>query len=192
MHFQPDTIYHIYNRGNRQRKIIFNRKNYLYFLEKVRKYILPRCDVLCWCLMPNHFHLLVYANELSIRPLAKAIIPTQYLTEGIRLLLSSYTKGIQKQEGFKGNLFQQKTKAKAVGVDNTNYPLTVFHYIHQNAYKANLVRKIEDWEFSSFLDYTGRRNGTICNKDLAIKLLDLDMECFYEESYKVIPDICVD
>lgn len=188
MNFQPNTIYHIYNRGNQQQNIFFNRDNYLYFLKKFRKYIAPYCDVLCWCLMPNHFHFLVNTNEQSVQFIPKATIPIQYLTEGIRLLLSSYTKGIQKQQGFTGNLFQQKTKAKAVNDKDEDYSCIAFHYIHQNPYKANMVVKMEDWEFSSFPDYIEERNGTICNKKLAIELLDLDMRYFYEESYKVIAE----
>ena len=188
MNFQPETIYHIYNRGNQQRQIFFKRDNYIYFLEKLRKYVVPRCDILCWCLMPNHFHLLAYTTEQSVAPLQKSNIPSQHLTEGIRLLLSSYAKGIQKQERFTGNLFQQKTKAKCVSDKNGNYALTSFHYVHQNPFNAKLVKAIEDWEFSSFLDYLERRRGTICNKELAIKVLGLDMRYFYEESYNAIPE----
>ena len=121
MNFQPETIYHIYNRGNQQQTIFFNRENYIYFLEKFRKYIVPYCDVMCWCLMPNHFHFPVHANEQSVQEIPKGNIPVQRLTEGIRLLLSSYMKGIQKQQDFKGNLFQQKTKAKAVSEKHLDY-----------------------------------------------------------------------
>ena len=187
MNFQPGTIYHIYNRGNQQQTIFFDRGNYIYFLEKVRKYILPRCDLLCWCLMPNHFHFLLHANAQTVMPVSKSIIPTQHLTEGIRLLLSSYTKGIQKQRGFKGNLFYQKTKAKPVNDDGLSYSLTAFHYIHQNPYKAKLVEKMEEWEFSSFADYLERRSEDLCNKALAENLLDLDLKRFYEISYQAIP-----
>jgi REP-associated tyrosine transposase len=188
MNFQPDIIYHIYNRGNQQQNIFINHDNYIYFLEKMRKYILPRCEILCWCLMPNHFHFLVYTNEESGRLIPKTPIPIQNLTEGIRLLLSSYAKGLQKQQGFKGNLFQQKTKTKAVSGNNTSYGVTAFHYIHQNPYKSNLVRKMEDWEFSSFRDYIAKGSGSLCNKKLGVSLLDLDIERFYEESYQVIPE----
>ena len=188
MNFQPDTIYHIYNRGNQQQNIFIDRDNYIYFLEKVRKYILPRCELLCWCFMPNHFHFLVYANEKSTQLIPKTPVPIQNLTEGIRLLLSSYTKGLQKQQGFKGNLFQQKTKAKAVSGNDTSYAVTAFHYIHQNPYKANLVNKMDDWEFSSFTDYLGKRNERLSNQKLGVRLLDLNIERFYEESYRVIPE----
>jgi putative transposase len=132
INFQPETIYHIYNRGNQQQNIFFNDDNYIYFLEKVRKYISPRCELLCWCLMPNRFHFLVYTSKESTQWIPKTPIPIQNLTEGIRLLLSSYTKGLQKQQGFKGNLFQQKTKAKAVSDNDITYAATAFHYIHQN------------------------------------------------------------
>jgi putative transposase len=188
MHFQPEAIYHIYNRGNNQQCIFFNRDNYIFFLKKVRKYILPNCDLLCWCLMPNHFHFLANANEKSAAVISKAVIPVQNLSEGVRLLLSSYTKALQKQSGLKGNLFQQKTKAKLVSGSSLNYTATAFHYIHQNPYRAKLVNAMESWEFSSFQDYIGKRNGSLCNKDLAISLLDLDMKRFYEDSYRVIPE----
>ena len=130
MYFQPDTIYHIYNRGNQQQTIFFNRNNYIYFLEKVRKYIVPCSNILCWCLMPNHFHFLIDANKKSCEEITRPGMPTQRLTENIRLLLSSYTKGLQQQQNFKGNLFQQKTKAKAVTVGERSYAFTAFNYIH--------------------------------------------------------------
>ncbi len=47
---------------------------------------------------------------------------------------------------------------------------------------------MEDWEYSSFRDYLGLRNGTLTNKELAIQLLDLDMNRFYEDSYGIIND----
>ncbi|HEX5150408.1 MAG TPA: hypothetical protein VFW07_03105 [Parafilimonas sp.] len=190
MQFQPETIYHIYNRGNRQQTIFFNRDNYIYFLEKVRKYMLPCSDILCWCLMPNHFHFLVNTTEASCTMVEKQNLPVQRLTESIRLLLSSYTKGIQKQQQFKGNLFQQKTKAKPVSGTERSYAFIAFNYIHQNPYNAGLVKKIEDWEFSSFRDYIGMRKGNLCNQQLAALLLDLDTNIsnFYKASYMVIPD----
>lgn len=106
------------------------------------------------------------------------------LTESIRLLLSSYTKGFNKQYNKTGNLFQQKTKAKCVS--DEQYSVTAFHYIHQNPMAAGLVSKMEDWEFSSFADYAGKRNGTLCNQPLAYELLDLDRAHLYNESYAMI------
>ncbi len=49
-----------------------------------------------------------------------------------------------------------------------------------------MVTKLEDWEFSSFRDYMGIRNGKLCDQDLAFELLGLSKDRFYEESYQVI------
>ena len=59
-------IYHIYNQGNNKQKIFFRRENYLYFLNKIHEYIIPYGDGLAWCLMPNHFHLMVYVHTLEV------------------------------------------------------------------------------------------------------------------------------
>lgn len=103
----------------------------------------------------------------------------------IAIILRSYTQGINKRFNRSGSLFQQKTKAKCL--QNKDYPFTCFHYIHQNPMKAKLVNKMEDWLFSSFKDYAGLRNGTLCNKGVSQLLLAIpsdDVE-FYRESYQV-------
>ena len=65
---------------------------------------------------------------------------------------------------------------------------TTFQYTHQNPLKANLITRLEDWEFSSFADYAGLRNGKLCNKDLAFSLFDLHNDSFLADSYKELPD----
>src|ERR1035438_4427872 len=114
MNFISQNIYHIYNRGNNKQSIFFTDDNYLYFLQKVRKYVFPHCDILAYVLMPNHFHFLIHADERTEKQLPNPIITRNVLSEGFRLLLSSYTKGINKQEDRTGNLIQQKTKSKCV------------------------------------------------------------------------------
>ena len=56
MYFLSESFYHIYNRGNNRERIFFQYRNYNYFKEKLKKYLLPFVDVISWCLMPNHFH----------------------------------------------------------------------------------------------------------------------------------------
>ena len=51
---------------------------------------------------------------------------------------------------------------------------------------AKLALKMEDWNYSSFKDYAGLRNGTICNRDLAFSLLGLERDSIYTDSYKII------
>jgi len=186
MEFYKNELYHIYNRGNRKQIIFFRRENYLYFLEKVKRYLLPHCDLLAYSLMPNHFHFLIYSDQRTISTKLIGGKEKNLLSEGIKNLLSSYTQGINKQNNSTGSLFQQNTKAKAIVKGGANYDLTCFHYIHQNPVMAKLVKRMEDWPYSSFSDYCGLRSETFCNKELAARLLDLNMKSFYEDSYKML------
>jgi putative transposase len=110
----------------------------------------------------------------------------QNLSLAIGTLLSSYTKAINKQQNRSGSLFRKETKSKNGIVDgfitvngknkdlffkpDNHYEAICFDYIHQNPVKAGLVRKVEEWRYSSALDYAGLRNGTLCNQELARKL----------------------
>jgi putative transposase len=188
MEFFENELYHLYNRGNNKQRIFFNPENYLYFLKKVRISILPHCDILAYCLMPNHFHFLINSDKRTVAKKTIAGTERNLLSEGVRNLLSSYTQAINKQNSTTGSLFQQNTKAKWIQKGSNLYDLLCFHYIHQNPIKAKLVEKMEDWEYSSFKDYCGMRNGSLCNKQLAIQLLDINMKRFYEDSYTIIND----
>ena len=76
MHFEEGYIYHIYNQGNNKQRLFFNRDNYLFFLRKIKVHLLPYVDILAWCLMPNHFHLMVLVNsaELPVKPRASLVL----------------------------------------------------------------------------------------------------------------------
>ncbi len=165
MEFSENNIYHVYNRGNNKQQIFFSRNNYLYFLKLARKFLRSHADFLAYTLMPNHFHFLIIAKERTIRKKLFHGSERNLFSEGIRMLLSSYTQAINKQEGRTGSLFTQNTKAKCLTTTTSreNDPFIAFSYIHQNALKAKLVTRIEDWQFSSFPDYAGLRNGTFCN-----------------------------
>lgn len=182
MQFTEGSFYHIYNRGNDKQTVFFQDRNYHFFLQKVEKYIVPNADLLAWCLMPNHFHFLVKANAASTKIVKEKPIPINALTEGIRLLLSSYAKAIQKQESMTGNLFQQKTKFKCLD----GYLSTAFHYIHQNPLKSNLVDRLEDWRWSSLPEYLGNEATQLCKREAAYKHVEINWERLLEESYLVI------
>jgi len=178
MNFISQNIYHIYNRGNNKQTIFLKEGNYIYFLQKVRKYIVPHCEILAYVLMPNHFHFLIYADDRTEKQSANMPIQRNMLSEGIRLLLSSYSKGINKQETRTGNLIQQKTKSKCVydKLSKNDYAAICFQYIHQNPVRAGLVNKMEDWHYSSYRDYAGLRKGTLCNQDLAKNIIGMQVE----------------
>jgi REP element-mobilizing transposase RayT len=149
----------------------------------VEKYIKPNSELLAWCLMPNHFHFLVKANATSTKIIKEKPIEINALTEGIRLLLSSYTKAIQKQESMTGNLFQQKTKFKCVD----GYLSTAFHYIHQNPLRSNLVDRLEAWPWSSLPEYLGNGTTQLCKRETAYQDVEINWQRLLEESYLVIP-----
>ena len=186
MIFSEGELYHIYNRGNNKQSIFFKPDNYIFFLKKIGHFISPHCDILAYCLMPNHFHFMIHSGDKTVQTVKIGNTERNILSEGIRNLLQTYTKAINKQNNTTGSLFQQNTKAKCLSEGSNFYDLVCLHYIHQNPVKAKLVKKMEDWPYSSFNDYCELHNGTLCNKELAIRLLDINMKPFYEDSYKII------
>lgn len=144
MQFEVGHLYHIYNQGNNQQKIFFERAHYLFFLRKMRIYLLPYCDILAYCLMPNHFHWMVRVNavEVSVGVETETVGVTQSdtnslstietvgvtqsdtdslcrakertLNDSIGILLRSYTRAINKQLSRSGKLIREKTKAECL------------------------------------------------------------------------------
>ncbi len=201
MQIEKGNIYHIYNQGNNRQKIFFDRENYFFFLKKTKKYILPYADVLAWCLMPNHFHLMVLVNheKLLIESVSEGFAQSETLAgssklrtinSSIGIMLRSYTNAINKQRGRTGSLFRKETKAECVNCFNGStpnfinandiniqfsedqYPQICFNYVHDNPVKAKLVENAEDWEFSSAMDYAGFREGKLINKKVAEEYVD--------------------
>ncbi|ADQ78172.1 hypothetical protein Palpr_0010 [Paludibacter propionicigenes WB4] len=196
MNFEPGNLYHVYNQGNNRQKIFFSRENYLFFLKKIKTHILPHADIVAWCLMPNHFHLMIYVKDAEIEvgteigstTLSRATntnrtrtAKMQNLNKSIAILLTSYTRAINIQEKRSGSLFKPHTKAECltkingitpaffgshinVRIPEKEYPQVCFNYIHQNPVTANLVKLPEEWEFSSYADYCGIRNGKLINR----------------------------
>lgn len=195
MIFESGNLYHIYNQGNNRQKIFYVRDNYLFFLNKLKRHILPYSDILAWCLMPNHFHLLVYVKQVYI-PVSDGVTQSHPVTkarevslnESIGIMLRSYTRAINKQEQRVGGLFREETKAECltaidgitpsfyntpsgtlINVSNPEkeYPQICFDYIHFNPVSAGLTLTPEEWEFSSFRDYCGMRDGRLINRERA-------------------------
>lgn len=104
--------------------------------------------------MPNHYHLLVYlhGNEFS----HKVMQPFG----------TSYTKAINKVQNRVGALFQGRFKG--IHIENDSYLLHLSRYIHRNPVEAGLVSRPADWEFSSYRDYIGLRNGTLPKPDIIL------------------------
>jgi putative transposase len=187
MKLESNRLYHCYNQGNYQQQLFFSNADYLYFLRRVRLKILPFSDILAYCLMPNHFHFLLQPNEKGIQEFQSGSLITSHFNNGIRILQTGYASYINRLHGKKGSLFKQKCAVKQVEFDQAiNYSLNCFHYIHQNAFKAGLCTKMQEWPFCSYADYSGFRNGTLCNQELAIQLLDINKATFIEDSERYL------
>jgi putative transposase len=151
--------------------------------------------------MPNHFHFMIYADERCDSKIKQGGIYLDPITNSVRKLLSGYARIYNNQYRQTGSLFRQKTKAKCISAIEIkpnspdlvqDYYVNCFHYTHQNPFVANLVEKLEDWEFSSFQDYAGIRNGTLCEKDLAAIHCAYNPENFIEKSYELVNKKFVD
>jgi putative transposase len=188
MNFQPGNLYHIYNRGNNRQLVFFNPENYELFISKLASEIGSCCEILAYCLMPNHFHIMIKATEKTILVPEKNYISKTQLGEGMRVLLSSYARKINKQEKRTGSLFTQNTQAKVLSdwSANYNYAEYCFYYIHRNPFKGMLVDKLEDWPYSSYNDYLNLDRPSICRRDLAHRELNIDWDNFkaFSEGYQ--------
>jgi len=196
MQFESGHLFHIFNQGNNRQRIFFERENYLFFVEKIRDHVIPFADILAWCLMPNHFHLMVYVNQVEVSPgatpsrtrtnIQSRARTTMSFNQSLGIMLASYTRAINKQQDWTGSLFRCETKAVCltdikgispnwitemgvtqfvIDIPEKEYPNVCFNYILKNPVKDGLVKSAKDWEFSSYLDFIGIRNGKLINRD---------------------------
>ena len=193
MKFQENSIFHVYNQGNNRDDIFFTKENYRFFKQKMKQHISPYADFLCYCLMPNHFHWLIYVRHttLPIYDEFKQQTINRTLNDSIGILLRAYTRAINNQENRSGSLFRKETKAKDGWEDPSVLPgtpdfrkvyknwdfygINCFNYIHENPAKAGLVNNPLEWEHSSIHEFQGRHKHQLCNVELARELLRLPM-----------------
>jgi REP element-mobilizing transposase RayT len=187
--FLAEEFYHVYNQGNNREPIFLGHDNYIYFISLVEKFVLPHCTILSWCLMPNHFHFLIRADERSIKTKSVGSLTLSELSNGFRLIQSSYSQAFNKRNNRTGSLFRQNSKAKWIETARDSaYLKMCFHYIHQNPLRARLIARLEDWPYSSFQEYFLKSTSPITDINLGIMYLDLDMHTFYKESHQLIKD----
>ena len=154
--FVPDVYYHFYNRGNNRQAIFFESDNYLYFLSGIKKYLLPVVNIVAYCLMPTHYHILV-----RVKPQTSEV--SLWVSRAMQKFLISYTKAINKRFARVGSLFQGQFQAKPI----QTYPhlLNLCVYIHANPVKDGLVALPEDWIYSNYLDWLGQRDGRLIDRE---------------------------
>lgn len=159
----PGRFYHIYNRGINSGQIIFERRNYLYFLQLYAKYMLAVFDTYAYCLLGNHYHLLVRVKTEQERLHAlQAHTSAGRLDQPERLAQSqlksasdhfnhmqiAYTMSINKAYGRTGGLMERPFRRKLV--ESNAYFTNLVAYIHQNPQKHGIVNDFRDWPWTSY------------------------------------------
>ncbi|MFH2103562.1 MAG: transposase [Chloroflexota bacterium] len=165
--FFPGQYYHLYNRGNNRQAIAFEAANYLYFLRGVKKYLRPAAEIVAYCLMPTHYHILVrvktQTSEVQTSEVLKTSEVSRQVSRAMQKFLISYTKAINKRFERVGALFQGQFQAKPI--QNYGHLLNLCVYIHANPVKDGLVDAPEDWIYSNYLEWMGERNGTLVDRE---------------------------
>jgi hypothetical protein len=134
---------------------------------------------------------LIYATQESASLKQSGNVQTTPLSNGFRLLQSRYAQYFNNKQNRSGSLFRQKAKAKCLREGSANYLYIAFQYIHQNPLKAGLTNKLEDWQYSSFLDYANLRKGTLCDMQLAQKWIEFDANSFTTTAYNLVDDTAI-
>lgn len=111
-------------------------------------------EIICFCLMPNHFHLLVrQIKELKISKLLSKVC-------------TSYSKRFNKKYGHIGHVFQDQFKS--ILVEDNNQLLHLSAYIHSNPKASNLVEDLGDWRFNSYLNFINKEQYNLCSKNIVL------------------------
>jgi REP element-mobilizing transposase RayT len=153
----PGSWYHIYNRGVASGPIYLSADHYALFLRGIMRFMAPGEDqVIAYCLMPNHYHLLLRMGPDD-------------LSGAMQRLAMSYVNAFNFRLGRSGPMFHGRFQAKLV--DRDDYLLHLTRYIHRNPVDALLVRRAEDWPYSSYRDYIDVRRGEIPSPGLALGIL---------------------
>jgi REP element-mobilizing transposase RayT len=138
----PGAIYHVTSRGDR-RDAIFDddtdRQTFLLVLARA----VQRFDaqVLAYCLMGNHYHLVLHTRQANLSLL-------------MRQLNGVYTQTFNRNHDKVGHVFQGRFKA--ILVDRDNYLLALCRYVDLNPVRARMVAKPTNWPWSSYRAHAGR------------------------------------
>ena len=165
--FESGCYYHLYNRGNNKEHIFFEDENYSFFLNLMIKYILPVSEVYSYCLLPNHYHILIKIKEVNN-------LPENYtngkakLSQPFSNFLNAYTKSINKKYGREGSLFQKNLKK--IKITNEKYLQNLILYINTNP-SHHEIENYKTYKHSSYKTLISNQKTNIYRKDV-IELFD--------------------
>ncbi len=168
----PNHLYHIYNRAVEKRTIFYTEKDYNKFLERIFYYSHEtNVKILSYAILPNHFHLLLEEPTSQVERPARS---DTAISKFMSLLLNSYTKYFNSNKDHSGRIFQGPYKSKLI--KNNSYLETILAYINLNPIKHKIVKKIDDWYYTSHCELLERmdKNKKIISKNDFLNIEDYE------------------
>jgi len=134
-------IYHVLNRGNAKQEVFHYKEDYSDFMRLLKEAKERFSIILAYCLMPNHFHLVVQ--------------PTQgnQLSKGMQWLMTSHVRRYHKSNGPSGHIWEGRFKSFLVQEDE--HLITVLRYLEGNPVRAGLAASAREWAWSSHRERIG-------------------------------------
>ena len=160
---QPGLTYHIYNRGNNSQDTFFEDRNYRYFINRMVKYLTTIGEVYAFCLMKNHYHLVIKIHEPEQLPLKYQSNPSQVISNW----LNSYVKMINLTQNRTGSLFEKNFERKIITTND--YLRQAIIYSHQNPLKHRITKDYINYPYSS-MDHFKKESTYLINTGLVFEL----------------------
>ncbi len=159
------AVHHVMNRGVNHQAIFFGDSDRVLFGSLLADvHVRFGVEVLAYCLMGNHFHLLVRT-------------PTAGLSDAMHRLASLFSRRVNDRIGRDGPLFRSRFASYLVTTDR--YLLAATRYLHRNALDVRGVRHIDAYRWSSYLTYMGRRPcPPFVRTDLVLDLFGRRLDAF--------------
>jgi hypothetical protein len=174
---EKGKFYHVFNRGNNGDNLFYNIGNYEFFLRRLDFYLSNYIDLFSYCLLPNHFHLLIRVKGSDALHLKDAKhLSNKYDPVSLAFLkfFTSYSKAINKQQKRHGSLFENPFKR--ILVNNTKYFTYLVFYIHANPQIHGICDDFRMYPWSSY-ERILKNNPTKLRKDEVLKWFS-DKECY--------------
>lgn len=156
--FEPlqfGSIYHIYNKGINGADLFVEARHYYKFLWLYEKHITPVADTFAWCLLRNHFHLLVRCKDKkqlqADAAFGKTLQPgfdSQILVLRFSALFNAYAQSFNYSTERTGGLFHTPFKRKTV--HDPEYFKSLVFYIHNNPVKHGFCERVQEYPWSSY------------------------------------------
>ncbi|WP_430933419.1 transposase [Saccharicrinis sp. 156] len=143
---QEEKFYHIWNRGNNRENLFYNNGNYEYFLRLYAEKLDDVLETYAFCLLPNHFHLLVRTKLFRYHSQTAANMNP--VSNAFKNFFAAYSQAINIQQKRTGSLFQKPFKR--LEVKTTKQLANLVHYIHINPQKHGICGDFRYYPWSSY------------------------------------------